>query len=297
MDAALIFPGQGAQYVGMGVSFSLENSPVKRLYGIAERILGAEFLRICFHGPADGLTSSSVCQPAIFLHGYAAASVLGKIPKVAYGLSLGELTALCMAGVFDFETGLTVVAERGRLMQDACERTDGAMLCLLGGTMEDVATLCEAAAVEAANLNCPGQVVVAGGRKNIEKALEIAAKMPFRRALPLNVAGAFHSRLMESAAVGFEKFLQDIEFQPPRTTVLTNVTGERVESSAEIRALLVRQIVSPVLFEKCCRTAMGMGVSRFFECGPGKALGAMVKKIDASAAVTNFDSMEDFATT
>jgi [acyl-carrier-protein] S-malonyltransferase len=283
----------------MGRSLCEGSRAAREIFLAAGRILGDGFLQTCFSGPDGVLAETSICQPALFVHGCAAVSaLLEKFPEekyaVAYGLSLGELTALWAAGVFDFETGLKVVAERGRLMEKACLKTDGAMLCLIGGTPDAVGEVCCSASVEPANVNCPGQIVVSGETKNIEKAMSIAEKMPFRRALRLNVSGAYHSKLMESASVGFEKFLRNVDFQVPRIEVLTNVTGMAVSLPDEIRAMLCRQIVSPVLFEKCCRTAMESGVGKFFECGPGRTLSGMLRKIDDSVSVRNFDRIEDF---
>jgi [acyl-carrier-protein] S-malonyltransferase len=299
MSIALVFPGQGSQYVGMGLSLNERSAVAAGFFAEAERVLGSSFVWAMFHGPGCALTETRVCQPAVFAHGCAAVGVMGEINhtfrgSVAYGLSLGELTALWSAGVFDFATGLRVVAERGRLMQKACEETDGAMLCLIGGKQGDIDALCDESGVVVANVNCPGQVVVSGETSSIGKATDIAEKMPFKRALRLNVAGAYHSELMESASVGFEKFLNGIEFSPPRMRVLTNVTGEAVESVEEIKEMLVRQIISPVLFEKCCRRAMRDGVVEHFEFGPGRTLSNMIRKIDGSAIAENFDKFEDF---
>jgi [acyl-carrier-protein] S-malonyltransferase len=299
VKTALIFPGQGAQYVGMGVSLYENNDVAKGMFLVAERILGIAFTRTCFEGPEEILTQTSVCQPALFVHSCAAVSMLRRLSPstqhdFAFGLSLGELIALWTAGVFDFEDGLRVVYERGRLMQKACEEVEGAMLCLIGGTGDDVATVCDASNVEISNINCPDQVIISGEKYDIHAAKEIAEKMSFKRVLQLNVAGAYHSRFMESAATGFEKFLNNMEFQNPTIHVITNVTGEVVNSPEEIKKTLVKQIVSPVLFEKCCRKAIEMGVTRFFECGPGRTLSGMLKKISKDVTTKNFDKMSDF---
>ncbi|MDR2432390.1 MAG: ACP S-malonyltransferase [Puniceicoccales bacterium] len=297
MSIALMFPGQGAQYVGMGKSLCKGNRGAREIFSRAEKILGLQFSQICFLGPDEVLMQTSICQPALFVHGCAVINILremGNSFDVAYGLSLGELTALWAAEVIDFEAGVHMVSERGRLMQAACEKTKGSMLCLLGGALEDVDSLCHESGVEIANINCPGQVVIAGETKNIQKAQALAEKMTFKRVLPLNVAGAYHSRLMESASVGFEKVLQNIEFHPPRIKILTNVTGECIESPEKIKEMLVRQIVSPVLFEKCCRSAMRMQMSEYFECGPKKTLCGMLKRINKDIIAKSFDNMEDF---
>lgn len=292
-----MFPGQGAQYVGMGQSLCESDYGGDEIFSRVEELLGLQFLQTCFYGPDEILMQTSICQPALFVHGCAVVSILrnmGNSFDVAYGLSLGELTALWAAEVVDFETGLHIVSERGKLMQAACEKTKGSMLCLLGGDLEDIESICHESKVEVANMNCPGQVVISGEIENIKKAQELAEKMAFKRVLPLNVAGAYHSKLMESASVGFEKVLQNIEFQPPQIRVLTNVTGKSVGSPKEIKEMLVRQIISPVLFEKCCRSAIHMQISEYFECGPGKTLCGMLRKIDRNIIVKNFDRIEDF---
>ncbi|MDR1173198.1 MAG: ACP S-malonyltransferase, partial [Puniceicoccales bacterium] len=188
-----MFPGQGAQYIGMGQSLCEKNCRAKEIFSRAEKVLGLQFLPICFHGPDEVLVQTSVCQPALFVHGCAVTNILREMGynfDVAYGLSLGELTALWAAEVIDFETGVHMVSERGRLMQAACEKTKGSMLCLLGGSLEDVDSVCHESRVEVANMNCPGQIVVSGETKNIEKAKALAEKMAFKRVLQLNVAGA-----------------------------------------------------------------------------------------------------------
>lgn len=299
MATALIFPGQGAQYVGMGQSLYESFPVVRSFYRAAEKMFGESFLQTCFYGPDDVLTQTKVCQPALFLHSVAAVAVLRSLfpekeQSVAFGLSLGELTALWTAGVYDFETGLAIVAERSRLMQEACERTNGSMLCLLGGNTDDVDTVCASANVYKANLNCPGQIVLSGDAKCIQVARSIAEQMSFKRVLPLNVAGAYHSPLMESASIGFEKFLRDITFNVPQVPVLSNVMANVVSDPAVIRDLLVKQIVSPVLFEGCCTRAISMGVSEFIECGAGRTLSGLIKKIDKSVSVVSFDKSDDY---
>ena len=299
MSVAFVFPGQGAQYVGMGLSLYESFANVKHLLDTGAQVLGQFFLQICFRVPDEFLTQTKICQPALFLHGCVAVSILrDRDPNihcdVAFGLSLGELTALWAAGVFDFETGLHIVSMRGKLMQEACEKTQGAMLCVIGGTDDDLKSLCDETNIEIANLNCPGQVVLSGSLENIQLARELAARMSFKRAMLLNVAGAYHSRLMESARDGFEKFIKNIEFSAPNMKVLSNVTGDLVSDPKDIKQKLVEQIVSPVLFEKCCHKAIEIGVNKFLECGPGKSLAGLIRRIDKTLVTDNFDKSVDF---
>jgi [acyl-carrier-protein] S-malonyltransferase len=231
--------------------------------------------------------------------GYAIYSLLreaGKLDDVtlAAGLSLGELTALAAAGSFSFEDGLKVVAERGRLMQEACDATDGAMASMIGGEREAVEALCAEYDVDMANLNCPGQIVISGESSKVAKAVDAAkAAGTFRMVVPLKVAGAYHSRLMEPAREQFETFLQGIGVREPELTVLSNTTGKAVSTPDEIRTALTRQVVSSVLWEDCMREAAGRGVTNFIECGPGAVLAGMAKRTDRSWSVVSIAELAD----
>lgn len=297
---AVIFSGQGAQQVGMGKSF-YENSDLARsLYDNANSILGWDLKKVCFEGPAEALTETRVCQPALYVHGYVGFKLLeeaGKLEglKVAFGLSLGELTALAAAEAFDFETGLRLVAERGRLMQQACESSKGAMASIIGGTTDEVKALCDEADVDMANLNCPGQIVISGEEAKIEKAVERGKEMGFKRVIPLKVAGAYHSRLMEPARKAFEKTVNETPFSKPKLTVFTNVTGEEVSETEAIKAALVKQVVSPVHFEGCLRSAAAQGVSNFYECGVGNVLAGLARRTDKEWNVVSVSEWDDVA--
>ena len=284
MSTALLFSGQGAQVVGMGKSLYEGSLTARALYDRAAEVLPFDLRQVCFAGPADALTETRVCQPALYVHGYALARILeerGHLTdlKACLGLSLGELTAYAVAGVWDFETGLKVVAERGRLMQLACDQTKGGMAAVIGGTRDDIAKLCAAFDIEAANFNCPGQVVISGDTDKVAQAVARAKDFgPFKLVKPLVVAGAYHSRLMEPARRDFETFLEGVEFRRPRVTVYANTTGGPLAEPAALRAALVRQIVSPVLWEDDCRTVAASGIVRCFECGPGGVLAGMMKR-------------------
>ena len=299
MSTALLFSGQGAQVVGMGKSL-YEGSPLARdLYDRAAKILPFDLRQVCFEGPAEVLTETRVCQPALYVQGYAIAQVLkqrGKLDdlKACLGLSLGELTAYAVAGVWDFETGLKVVAERGRLMQQACDQTKGGMAAVIGGSREDIAKLCAAFDIDAANFNCPGQVVISGDAEKVAQAVARAKEFgPFKLVKPLVVAGAYHSRLMEPARQAFEAFLQGVEFKRPQVTVYSNTTGGTLAEPAELRAALVRQVVSSVLWEDDCKAAAASGVARFYECGPGGVLAGMMKRTAPEAAVVSLHEFAD----
>lgn len=293
---AFVFPGQGAQYVGMGRSLFEKNDRAKELFNLCDKVLGRPLADVCFNGPDEELTKTGICQPAIFAHSYIAYEVLGRpAPDLVFGLSLGELTACCVAGVFDFETGLRVVAERGRWMQEACKKTSGAMICLLGGTEEDIQQICAEYDVECSNRNCSGQVVISGEMAKINHAEEAARKMPFKKVVRLNVDGAYHSRLMAGAAEKFDNYLEGVEFHAPKFPILTNVTGEEVKTPEDIRQMLVKQITSTVLFQSCCQKAVALGVDTFIECGPGRTLSGMIRRMDRTLAVSNYDTWDDFS--
>jgi [acyl-carrier-protein] S-malonyltransferase len=297
MALALLFAGQGAQKVGMGKSFYENSAAARALYDEANRVLGWELTKISFEGPDAELTQTKVCQPALFVHGMALHAALkeqGKLPEVSFalGLSLGEVTALTAAGVFDFATGLKVVAERGRLMQIACEQTVGGMAAIGGEERSIVAALCQEFDVETANFNAPGQIIISGEKTKIEAAVVAAKARGIKKAIQLNVAGAYHSRLMVPARDAFAKFLETVLFAAPKFTVFTNTTGQAVSSPDDIRAALVKQVVSSVLWEDCMRSAAATGATEFLELGMGGVLAGLARRINKDWPVK---SMAEFA--
>lgn len=285
---ALVFSGQGSQAVGMGLSLYQHTQEAQFLFDKANAILSFDLKQACFEGPEETLTQTSYCQPALYVQGYSIYAYLknrGLLEDLClvFGLSLGELSALAAAGVYDFETGLRLVAKRGELMQKACLEHAGAMVSLLGGDRSLAQELCRACDVEMANLNCPGQIVLSGPKANIEKATEHAKTLNFKRVIPLNVAGAYHSRLMQSAATEFERFLKDFDFRAPQVPVLSNTHAKPLHDPQAIKEALVRQIVSPVLFEDCVSHAIQQGVDTFYECGPGAVLCGLIKRTSDKA--------------
>lgn len=283
----------------MGRSLCEGNYAAAQVFKRASEILGESFLNTLFYGPDEDLTATNCCQPALFTHGYAAVAAMDSLypekrAEVTFGLSLGELTALCVAEVFNFEIGLKIAHMRGTLMQKACENTRGAMVSLIGGMFDDILEICGKTGVEIANMNCPGQVVISGEYNGMQSALEMAEKMSFKRIFPLKVAGAYHSRLMGEARASFEKFVENIEFKDPKINIISNVSADFVKTGEEARGLLVKQITSPVLFAKCCERAIGSGVKTFFECGPGKILAGLMKRINPGVSVISLDNIADF---
>ncbi|MCF7668233.1 MAG: ACP S-malonyltransferase [Verrucomicrobia bacterium] len=299
---ALLFAGQGAQKVGMGKDLFDGFDQARELFGQANGLLGYDLASICFEGPAEELTQTEHSQPAIFLVGWVAYELLRSMaPGLEFnataGLSLGEFTALCAAGAMDFGDGLKVVRRRGRLMQEACEKTDGAMAALIGLDEKSVREICEAADVELANMNCPGQVVVSGEKDAIDRACGIAKEKGAKRALPLPVAGAYHSRLMQSAQNGLAETLESVSINPTRVPVISNVTASAHEEPNRIRQLLVRQVTHPVLWELSMRRLIDEGYDRFIELGPGTTLSGFLKRIGKNFEILNVSDTESLKRT
>ncbi len=283
----------------MGRSLSESSEAARALYSEAGRVLGWDLAKVSFEGPDSELTLTRVCQPALFVHGLALLAALkerGLLQPIdmALVLSLGEITACAAAGVFDFQTGLRVVAERGRLMQGACDQSAGSMAAVIGESRDAVSRLCLEFGVEAANFNGPGQVIISGETPSVAAAVAAAGGRGIR-VKQLNVAGAYHSRLMEPARAAFEAFLRDIPFAEPRFRIFTNTTGRAVSDPAEIRIALVRQVVSPVLWEDCMRSAVAAGATEFWELGPGGVLAGLARRIERSWKVRSLAEYEDLA--
>jgi [acyl-carrier-protein] S-malonyltransferase len=219
----------------------------------------------------------------------------GRVPevKIALGLSLGEVTALAAAGVFDFATGLKVVAERGRLMQLACEQSTGGMAAIIGEDRPKVEQLCAEFGIQAANFNAPGQIIVSGEKARVEALVAAAKDRGLKRVMALNVAGAYHSRLMEPAREEFARYLAGVTFASPRFTVFSNTTGQAVSEPAQMREALIKQVVSSVLWEDCMRSAVAAGATEFYECGPGGVLAGLAKRTDKAWVVKSFAELAD----
>jgi [acyl-carrier-protein] S-malonyltransferase len=300
MALALLFAGQGAQKVGMGRSLCEGSAAARALYAEANAVLGWNLQTLSFEGPETELTQTKVCQPALFVHGLALLAALreaGRLPagepRMALGLSLGEVTAYCAAGVFDFATGLRIVAERGRLMQQACEQTTGGMAAVIGEERAKVEELCRDFDIEAANFNAPGQIIVSGEKAKVAAAVAAAKDRGMKKVMPLNVAGAYHSRLMEPARAAFAALLEGVPFAAPRFAVFTNTTGAAIADPAAIKAALVRQVVSSVRWEDCMRSAAAAGAAEFWELGPGGVLAGLARRTDKAWSVRSFSEFAD----
>jgi [acyl-carrier-protein] S-malonyltransferase len=292
---AFLFPGQGAQNVGMGRQLAESLPAVRRLFDRAAEILGYDLAQLCFEGPAEELDSTVYSQPALFVTRLAAIESLraGKpdVPlacEAAAGLSLGEYTALVFAGVMDFETGLRVVQERGAAMQEAADATPSAMVSILGLDRTEVEQLVTEArdgqTLEIANLLCPGNIVVSGANAACQRVAELAPKRGAMKAVPLAVAGAFHTAIMQPAVERLKAVLADATMSRPAIPVISNVDGQPHDNPEEIRELLVRQVVSPVRWEDSMRYLLSQGYDQFYEVGPGRVLRGLLKRIDRKIA-------------
>lgn len=288
IKTALLFAGQGAQYVGMGRDFAEQCPSAKKWFDRSQELLGFDLPNICFNGPEAELIRTENAQPGIFLVSWIALQLLKeRLPNVGYqasaGLSLGELTALTAAGVFSFDDGLRIARQRGRFMQEACDLTQGAMAAVLGLDTEKTRAVCEQVQIDMANLNCPGQIVISGQTDLVAKACELAKAAGAKRAVMLPVAGAYHSRLMVSAQPKVRGMLDGVTMKAPTLTVIANVSARPHGEPGDIRARLVEQVISSVRWEDSVRYLIEQGYTRFIELGPGTALSGFVKRIDKNA--------------
>ena len=287
---ALLFAGQGAQVVGMGKDLAEKFPAAQAWFDRANVALGYDLAGVCFNGPEADLTKTENAQPGIFLVSWVAFQLLKEqVPSLKFeataGLSLGEFTALTAAGVLSFEDGLRVVRQRGKFMQEACDVTKGGMAAIIGLEEAPTREVCAEAGVVLANLNCPGQLVISGAAENIAKACELAKTKGAKRALPLPVAGAYHSPLMASAQPKLAAELAAANISAPLVPVISNVTAQA--HGADISARLVEQVCASVLWENSIRALLAQGFTRFIELGPGTALSGFMKRIDKTVTMLN----------
>ncbi|MCC6231674.1 MAG: ACP S-malonyltransferase [Verrucomicrobiales bacterium] len=281
---ALLFAGQGAQVVGMGKDLAAAYPEARALFERADAALGYGLSTICFEGPEASLTQTENAQPGIFLVSWVAFHLLRqRVPTLTWqataGLSLGEFTALAAADALTFEDALRVVRLRGRFMQEACDATRGGMAAVLNLDEAQTRAVCDEAGVELANLNCPGQLVISGELDRVAKACELAKARGAKRAVPLPVAGAYHSRLMASAQPKLAAELARSQVQAPAVPVIANVTAAAHLGADSIRDVLVRQVCASVRWEESMRALVAQGFTRFIELGPGKTLAGFMKRI------------------
>ncbi|MDX9980268.1 MAG: ACP S-malonyltransferase [Lentisphaeria bacterium] len=294
-----MFAGQGAQFPGMGRDLPAVSPAAAAVFEQADSLLGRSLSALCFGDDAAALTASANCQPAIFTVSLACAAAFrertGLAPAVCGGLSLGELTALAAAGAYDFATGLRLVARRGELMDQACAASQGAMAAVIGGEPAVIERICGETGIDVANYNCPGQIVVSGPAERMDAASERLAAAGARSVVRLNVAGAFHSRLMQPAADAFAPVLEATAITVPACPVAQNVAGALVTDSAELRRNLARQVTGSVHWETCVRAMLATGIQALVEFGPGKVLAGFMRRIDRSFPVCSIQGAEDLA--
>lgn len=289
---ALLFAGQGAQSVGMGRDLAEQIPAARAWFDRANEALGYDLAKICFEGPESELTKTENAQPGIFLVSWVAFELLKeRVPGLTFeataGLSLGEFTALTAAGAMTFADGIKVVQQRGRFMQEACEATKGGMAAIIGLDEAKTREACVEAGVELANLNCPGQIVISGPAEKMVSACEIAKAKGAKKAMPLTVAGAYHSALMASAQPKLEGALKSAALKAPAVPVISNVTAQPHGAPEEIHRRLIEQVTSSVRWEDSMRYLIAQGFTRFIELGPGKALSGFMKRIDGNAQMLN----------
>jgi [acyl-carrier-protein] S-malonyltransferase len=295
-NVVVLFSGQGAQKVGMGQDLADAYPVVKELFAKADAALGYSLTDIMFNGPDAELTKTSRCQPALYVHGLACLAVLKeKLPSLkpvaTAGLSLGEFTAHTLAGTFDFETGLKIVEQRGLFMGEACDATDGAMAAMIGGSEEDVAKLAADCDVDVANFNTIGQIVISGDEAGIDKSVAGAKAAGVRMGKKLNVAGAYHSRLMQSAQDKLAGVLADAELSEPAIPVICNFAARAVEGPDDIKSMLEQQVTGSVRWTASMQKLIAEGNTTFLELGPGKVLAGLMGRIDKSVTVISVDDL------
>ena len=294
---ALLFAGQGAQVVGMGKDLAEQFPTAADLFRRGDEILRRKLSDIAWNGPIEELTKTSNCQPALFVHGLVCLSILRKLAGNfpiggAAGLSLGEMTAHAAAGTFDFENGLKLVQKRGEFMDEACATTIGGMAAMIGGLENDVRQLAADEDVDVANINAPGQIVISGELAKVEAAVGVAKEYGIRRATMLNVAGAYHSRLMQSAYEKLGGALLHVIAKPPRFPVISNVTGREVATPVEIRRTLQDQVTSTVRWVDCMERLVDLGCDLFIELGPGGVLAGLLKRTRKDVDVVSVSDVE-----
>ena len=296
---AYIFPGQGAQFVGMGKELCDAFPVAKEIFDRANEALGFDLAKLCFEGPKEELSTTSVSQPAILTTSIAFLRVIeAEIPELkpsaSLGLSLGEYSALVAAGSVGFEDAVKLVRSRGQFMEEASQKNPGTMASLIGlNDINVVNDICVSSNAEIANLNCPGQIVISGKHESIEKASTLAMEKGAKRAIKLDVSGPFHSSLMNDASAKLEKALEGVKIKTPSVPVISNVNAQKESSEEEIKKNLVEQVSHKTYWEKSINRVAGMGINTFLEIGPGKVLKGLLRRIDPQLSVRNVGTLKD----
>ena len=299
---AYLFAGQGSQYIGMGRDLYESFPESKKIFDQADEVLGFALSRLCFNGPLEELTRTQNCQPAVLTMSIACLeafkSVRSKeqeLPSFVAGLSLGEYSALVAAGALSFADAVYLVRQRGQFMEEEAGKRPGKMISILGLDLEIIKDVCRQTGTEVANINCPGQIVISGGAKEIEEAARMAEERGARRALFLEVSGAFHSSFMKEAALKLSDELQKIKINAARIPVVSNFTGRPTSEPAQIKDSLIKQVAGSVLWQDSMKFILSQGITNFVEFGPGKVLKGLLRRIDENARVVNVEKGQDIS--
>ncbi len=296
MKVSFIFSGQGAQKVGMGKDLQENSEAAAKIFAKADEVLGWSVSDVCFNGPEDKLKESIYCQPAIYTMSVACLETFKEknpnvTPIALAGLSLGEYAALYASGAFSFEEGLKLLVHRSKFMNEACKENNGSMASVLGGDVEVIQNVCNEVSIDVANYNCPGQIVISGEADSVGKAVDLLKEKGVKRAIQLNVAGAFHSKLMKSAGEKLATVLKEADIQNPQIPVYQNYIGNEVKTDCEIRKNLANQVMGSVRWEECIKKMIEQGSEQFIEFGPGNVLTGLLKRTDKTINRVNINSI------